>query len=126
MDLFDHWVRPELLVRWWPREAKVDPRVGGPYQFSWPEQNWHLRGTYTSFEPGRRLAFTWAWDHDVGKFSDLQVDLVFQEIEGGTRLTITHGPWGPESESQVERQGVIEGWIHFGMRLSGLRTGTAN
>jgi uncharacterized protein YndB with AHSA1/START domain len=124
-ELFDHWVRPELLVLWWPREAVVDPRVGGEYKFNWPEQNWVLTGTYTAFEPGEHLGFTWAWNHDVDKVGVTQVDVAFEEIEGGSRMTITHGPWNESKDAQDDRQGVREGWIHFGMRLAGLRSGEA-
>lgn len=125
-ELFDYWVKPELITQWWPREATIDPRVGGAYSFSWPEQDWHLRGTYSAFEPGKTLAFTWSWDHDRNKFSPTQVVLAFEEAEGGgTQLTVDHGPWDETEEAQTERKGVIEGWIHFGMRLAGLRTGDA-
>ena len=123
-DLFDYWVQPELLVQWWPREAEVDPKVGGRYTFRWPEQDWVLSGTYTSFEPGAKLGFTWAWNHDLNK-SPTQVDLTFEEIDAGTRLTIDHGAWDDSQEAQDERKGVIEGWIHFGMRLAGLHRGEA-
>jgi uncharacterized protein YndB with AHSA1/START domain len=123
-ELFDYWVKPELVVQWWPREAIIDPKVGGAYAFSWPEQTWHLRGTYTAFEPGKHLGFTWSWDHDRNS-APLQVDLTFEETENGTKLTVDHGKWDDTPEAQDERKGVIEGWIHFGMRLAGLRTGDA-
>lgn len=124
-DLFDHWVQPELLTKWWPREAKVDPRVGGEYVFAWPDQNWRLSGVYTAFEPGKHLGFTWKWDHDVDQQTPLQVDLVFEEVDDGTVLTVDHGRWGDTPAEQDERKGVIEGWIHFGMRLAGLHQGEA-
>src|SRR5579862_2107226 len=124
-ELFDHWVRPELLIKWWPRGAQVDPRVGGHYTLTWPDQNWVLQGDYTAFEPGRNLGFTWAWNHDQGKFGQTTVNLKFEPIEGGTRLTIDHEPWDQSAEAQNERLAVIEGWIHFGMRLAGLHSGEA-
>lgn len=124
-ELFDYWVKPDLLVKWWPREATVDPRMGGHYSYVWPEQNWVLQGDFTIFEPGSRLGFTWSWNHDMGKFGKTQVDLTFEAIDGGTRLNVQHGPWDSSEEAQTERQGVIEGWIHFGMRLAGLGTGEA-
>ncbi len=124
-ELFDYWVDSSLLVRWWPAEATVEPRVGGSYALSWPQQGWHLRGSYTAFEAGRHLGFTWAWDHDAPGTNPTQVDLTFEETDEGTRLTIDHGPWPNTEEAQTERSAVIEGWIHFGMRLAGLRTGAA-
>lgn len=120
-ELFDYWTRSDLLVEWWPGVATVEPRVDGIYRFSWPGRDWHITGSYTRFVPRVALGFTWAWDHDVGKLVPKHVDLMFKEIEGGTRLTLEHGPWEETEEAQIERQAVLEGWIHFGMRLAGLR-----
>lgn len=122
-ELFDHWVQPDLLVKWWPRQAEVDPRDGGIYRFSWPDQNWILSGKYTTFDPGVALGFTWAWNFDVAGAQPLQVDLAFEATEHGTKLTIEHGAWTQDNAAQEERQGVLEGWIHFGMRLAGLHRG---
>jgi uncharacterized protein YndB with AHSA1/START domain len=124
-ELFDHWVVPELVVQWWPQEATVEPRVGGAYRLEWPEKNWVLSGFYTAFDPGRKLGFTWSWNHDVGGGAPLQVDVAFEPAEKGSRMTITHGPWGLDEASQTEREGVKEGWIHFAMRLAMLRPGEA-
>jgi uncharacterized protein YndB with AHSA1/START domain len=125
-ELFDFFVKPDLVVQWWPREAIVDPRLGGTYEFSWPQQEWHLHGEYTSFEPGKELGFTWSWDHDRTKYEPQQVDITFSPMEdGGSQMTIVHGPWMDTESEQTDRQGVVEGWIHFGMRLAGLREGEA-
>ncbi|HVT14336.1 MAG TPA: SRPBCC domain-containing protein [Fimbriimonadaceae bacterium] len=124
-ELFDHWVKPELLVKWWPREAEVDPRVGGAYKFSWPDQNWRLEGVYTAFEPGASLGFTWAWNFDAPEAEPLQVRLAFAPSEHGTTLTLEHRSWDQTDAAQQERQGILEGWIHFGMRLAGLHRGDA-
>lgn len=123
-ELFDYFVQPELLVKWWPREARLEPRVGGAYDFRWPEQKWQLTGKYTVFEPGQRLGFTWKWTHEpdtkevLAEFSP--------SPEGGAHLVITHSSWTQEQEAQEDRQGVVEGWIHFGMRLAGQRRGQAS
>src|SRR5579862_2000976 len=120
--LFDHFTQPDLLVKWWPKEAEVDLRVGGKFVLSWPNQDWHMRGEYLAVEPGKHLAFTWAWDHGLKGYDPLRVDLWFEHIHNvGTRLGIYHGPFG--EEDQEARQGIIEGWIHFCMLLGGLTAG---
>jgi uncharacterized protein YndB with AHSA1/START domain len=119
-ELFNHWVDPVLLVLWWPQVASVDPREGGAYRFEWPERGYDLSGTFTSFEPARHLGMTWSWSHEPAG-QPLQVDVYFEPLQEGTRLGIYHGSFGPE-EAEA-RQGVAEGWIHFGMLLAGLRTG---
>ncbi len=119
--LFAYWTEPELLRRWWPPEAEVDQMVGGQYHFSWPTMDWHLRGTYSAFEPARRLAFDWNWDHD--DLPPRQVDLLFEPSPlGGTRLTLTHGAYGDSVREQEDRQGHIDGWSTF---LPQLQTATA-
>lgn len=117
--LYDYWIQPDLLCRWWPPAAELDPRVDGAYHLSWPTMHWHLRGYYTAVESGRRLAFTWKWDHDPELAPIRQVIIAFEaRPTGGTRLTITHGPYSDSGEDQKERAGHLEGWTHF---LGGLQ-----
>ena len=117
--VWEHWTRPELLVRWWPREAETDVREGGAYHLGWPEQGWHLRGHYTAVEPGRLLAFTCAWDGELERTGPKHVTLRFEplpdagESDGGTRLILTHGTYAGTPEDREARQGHLDGWRHF-------------
>lgn len=126
MDLYAFFTEPGRVVEWWPHTAEMSVEVGGEYHFAWPDNDWHLRGTYTALDPGKHLAFTWHWDHEpsaiVRKTVDVWIDPLY---ENGSRLAIHHGPFGETPEEQGDRQGIIEGWIHFGMRLAGLREGRA-
>lgn len=114
--LFAYWTTPALLQQWWPREATTEPRPGGEYDFAWPELGWRLRGRYTAFSPGERLAFTWQWDHEAAHHSEVAVTFA-PRADGGTTLTLTHGPYTDTPESREERQGHLEGWSHFLTRL---------
>lgn len=99
--LFRYWTEPTLLQQWWPQEAELQPQAGGVNHFSWPQMNWHLRGTYTLFEPAKRLSFTWRWDHDPPEATTREVKLVFEPIAaGGTRLLLTHGQYEDTPEDQ--------------------------
>lgn len=123
-EVFDLFTDPDRLVEWWPAEASVDLRLGGAFRFSWPQNDWHLRGEYTAVDPGRHLGFTWSWDHEPSHFPAKQVDIWFEPVhQGGTRVAIYHGPFDFSESDQQARQGIVEGWIHFGMRLAGLRPG---
>jgi uncharacterized protein YndB with AHSA1/START domain len=62
--LFDYWTSADLLEKWWPPAAELQPALGGTYHFSWPKQDWHLRGKFTMFDRGKTLGFTWKWDHE--------------------------------------------------------------
>lgn len=121
-EVFELWTVPEKLKLWWPPEATVDLRPGGTYQFSWPKQGWTLRGTYTSLDPGRSLAFSWTWDHE--KADTKQVTVRLSEIQdGGTEVQLEHGPYEAVPADEELRQSHREGWTHFLGRLVALPTG---
>ncbi len=122
-ELFDHWVLPDLLTLWWPQIADNEPHEGGSYRFSWPDQNWYLQGSYTVFQRGEHLRFSWKWNHEPEVDEPIWVDVCFMAIDHGTRMSIFHGPYSDSEKDQVSHQGILEGWIHFGSRLAGLRVG---
>ena len=123
-ELFAMWVVPDFLKRWWPEVAEVRSGLGGHYKFSWPGHNWVLQGDYTAWEPGSRLGFTWKWNFDPEDMPEMQVEVLFRpREEGGTELVIMHAPYSDSAEDQTARNGHREGWMHFCMRLAGLREG---
>lgn len=122
-ELFDHFVTPSLLVQWWPTEATVNPGRGGNYEMRWPDMGWVLKGTYKEFDSGDRLVFSWSWNHEPN-MPEREVTLDFEpSTEGGAVLTVTHGFYGDSDVEQKDRQGHLEGWMHFLMLLAGLRKG---
>jgi uncharacterized protein YndB with AHSA1/START domain len=118
-QLYDHFIRTELLQRWWPPTAVVDAQVGGKYRLSWPEMGWHLYGEYTRLEPGKHLAFTWKWEHNPD-MPTRQVEIAFEPHEAGSLLTLTHGVYGDNARDREDRQHHVEGWSHFLARLQAL------
>lgn len=115
--LFQYWVEPNLLAEWWAPGAEVDLRVGGSYTLSWPAMGWCLRGRYMAVEPGARLAFTWAWDHEPD-LPERSVDVRFAADAAGTVMTIEQGIYRDLPEDLADRQSHLEGWLHFGERLA--------
>jgi uncharacterized protein YndB with AHSA1/START domain len=109
--LFDYWITSQLLTQWWPPEAEIEPCIYGSYHYFWPQMQWHLRGHFTDFEVGRKLAFTWQWDHYL-QTTHVIVDFA-SLADNGTKLTVTHGDYSESSEDQEARQGHIEGWLYF-------------
>lgn len=98
--VFDAWVKPELLVRWWgpdgfdvPEHA-LDVRQGGHWRtiMRSPEGALHtVSGVYRAIEPPRRLVFTWGW-HDGAtgaRGHETEVTVTFHAAPGGTRLVLT-------------------------------------
>jgi uncharacterized protein YndB with AHSA1/START domain len=125
-QVFDAFTKPELIIKWWPEAAEIDLRPGGKYCLQWPQKDWNLRGEYVDIEPGKHLSFTWTWDHETSpepQTVHLWLDCIH---EVGTRLAIFHGPFVLTDEDQASRQGVVEGWMHFCMRLAGLVDGATS
>lgn len=118
-QLFDYWTQPALLQQWWPQKAELQPEVDGIYHLSWPQMNWHLRGRYTFFKPGKMLAFTWKWDHDAPDAVEREVSITFEPlVHGGTSLMLTHGVYAnTEEEQELRVEHHLAGWMHFLPRL---------
>lgn len=112
--VFDYWVQPDLLVKWWPHEANTEPKSGGSYLLEWPRtiHPRRLRGTYTAFEPGHKLAFTWKWDHEPD-LPERLVTVTFAPLDGITIVTVEHGTYSDSEADQTDRQGHIDGWNYF-------------
>jgi uncharacterized protein YndB with AHSA1/START domain len=116
LGLFAYWTRPDLLRQWWPPQAEVEPRADGAYHYWWPERGDHLRGAFAAFEPGRKLAFTWRWDHEPLEAPTHTVTITFtpdSRDDECVALTLRHEPYGKTPEEQDARRGHLEGWTFF-------------
>lgn len=108
--VFDLFTTEEGLVRWMAKEASVDLRLGGAWR--WVHDNGDASaGEYLEIEPPTRLAFTYGWES--GPFEDVapgstRVDVTFESIEIGTRVTIAHA-----GLSIAHRERHAAGWGHF-------------
>lgn len=120
--LFEYWTKPDRIVKWWPTDAEIEPKLGGAYHLSWPQMNWHLRGHYMVFEPGKALTFTWRWDHDLDNSAGSEVTVTFELLpNGGTRMTIIQSPYSDSAEDQEMRiEHHLAGWEHFIRKLQTL------
>ena len=110
--LFDFWIQPDLLKKWWPPEVEIEPLLGGRYHFSWPKQSWHLRGKITEFEMAKRLGLTWRWDHEPQDVTEVRV-LFSPGNHGGTELVLHQGTYALNEDGKRIRDGHVEGWLYF-------------
>ncbi len=108
--VYEHFVDPELLVRWWPTEAHTDPQVDGEYRMFWEGPGVTLRGRYRKVVPGKQLAFSWKWDHE--DLPPRLVDVIFKASPRGCVVSVTH-----DAGSDDEASDYTNGWIHFLGRL---------
>ena len=115
-EVFDWFVDPTMLSTWWPSEASTDPVVGGSYRLHWSGPDVTLRGQYVAVESGRRLEFTWSWDHD--DLPPRTVVVGFSSSPRGTLVTVDH-----EAETDGEGVDYVDGWTHFLGRLDARLSG---
>jgi uncharacterized protein YndB with AHSA1/START domain len=117
--MYRHWTDAEKLILWWPQEADVEARKGGKYHLVWKQPEWRMRGEIRDLEESKRLVFSWKWDH-LPDLPELEVTVELEEIEGGCRVRITHGPYEESERDRKERAGHLEGWKFFGAKLRAL------
>lgn len=109
--VFDHFVRPELLVRWMGDYARLDAVDGGV--FSVDINGVLIRGHFVRVERPRMLEIAWG---EAGN-----------EImpPGATRLRVTFEARGASTHVELEHSGLAPaeakkhaiGWPHFIERL---------
>jgi uncharacterized protein YndB with AHSA1/START domain len=114
--LFDYFVRPALVTRWWAPVVDIHARQGGMFHYRWPDLNLDLRGQYTFVERGTKLAFTWKWDHEVR--TPRSVVITFQPFADGAMLTVQHMPY--TASEQQERRLHAEAWQYYLKQLQDL------
>ncbi len=108
--LFSYWTEPAKLTQWWPEDATLEAVRGGEYRYSFPKVDRTLTGTFTEVVRGKRLAFSWTWEHEN---YEQQVVVDLERRDEDTLLTVTHGPYSAKGD---EAEG-LEGWTHFLGRL---------
>jgi uncharacterized protein YndB with AHSA1/START domain len=112
---------------WWgprgfhtPRESiDADLEIGGYYracmiQGNTGQEHW-WSGVHTDVEPPNLLVFTHAWDRPDGtRGFETEVTFELVEIDGGTRMTFTQGPF----DTLDNRDGHGVGWRESFDRLA--------
>jgi uncharacterized protein YndB with AHSA1/START domain len=100
-DLAFHVFTAEI-GRWWPMAThsvggedtvgvSIDGRVGGIVAEATRDGARHVWGTVLLWDPPRRAVFTWHPGHPADDPTELEV--VFEPVEGGTRLVLEHRGW---------------------------------
>jgi uncharacterized protein YndB with AHSA1/START domain len=115
--LFNYWIKPELLHKWWSGDIQVIARLGGGFCLPWLETHQSVMGTYTYFEHGKRLAFTWHWSHEWNP-PRRSIALGFRpSTKGGASLMLMAGLYDRSAESRKQRRDHMDCWAYFLTRL---------
>jgi uncharacterized protein YndB with AHSA1/START domain len=110
-QVFEYFVRPELLVRWMGDVARLDAVEGGT--FSVDINGVLIRGHFVRLEPPRLIEIAW------GEAGNTAMP------PGATRLRVTLEALGTGTRVQLEHSGLVPseapkhamGWPHFVARL---------
>lgn len=94
VEAFRAFTHPTALRDWLCQAAEVEARPGGHLYLAWADGH-SARGTFTTVEPGKRLAFS--WDHDAHGGAT-HVEVKFAAAKAGTRVTVKHSGLGKASE----------------------------
>lgn len=108
------------LAAWWPvathsltrraaSRCRLDAEPGGALDEITPEGARHRWGTVEAVESGRRLRFSW---HPGREAQSAQwVDVRFEPVPAGCRVTLTHGGWEALGEiAPILRREYAAGW----------------
>jgi uncharacterized protein YndB with AHSA1/START domain len=121
--VFELFVDPAQLVRWWPDAARIEPRLGGRIELEF-EGRGDVAGEITRFEPPHGLAFTWV--RGVAPDVTTYVDVTISDLgEGRTRVELVHSGWEAVPADQVAEWRALHdaGWRFFLGCLAGLAEG---
>lgn len=123
--VFELFVDPDKLVRWWPDAARLEPRVGGLIALEF-EGRGDVRGEITRFEPPSALAFTWV--RGIAPQVTTHVEVTISDNgSGGARVELVHSGWEAVPAEWVEEWRALHeaGWRFFLRCLSDLAEGRA-
>ena len=107
------------MASWWPLATHsvggddavgetVDGRVGGQITEHLRDGSTSVWGTITAWEPPGHLAFSWHAGSDPTEPTHVEVS--FEAVDGGTRLTLVHTGWERRHDGDRMRGSYDSGW----------------
>ena len=118
-EVWRAWTDQAELATWFGRDARVELRVGGPYEILFLMDNPPgLQGgegnIVQSFTPEQSIDFTWNAPPDFGPLRDVRTHVHIEIIESGseTIVTLTHDHWGGGPDWAPIRTYFDRAWDH--------------
>jgi uncharacterized protein YndB with AHSA1/START domain len=124
--LFEAWTQPEHVRHWWGCDGsslsvcEIDLRVGGTWKIvmRMPDGSDHpFRGVYREIARGEHLVYTECYDVPQIGSPEWLTTVIFEEVEGGTRLTHTIRHSSREARDGHLQAGMEAGSIQMLRRL---------
>ena len=112
--VFDAFTKSDQMKKWWGPEgmtcpkAEIDLRPGGRYETLMQAPDCttrYVRGTFTEIEPGKKVAYTWAWYTDDKPGNETRVAVAFTEKDGGTEVHLHHEGFANQEECDQHNWG---------------------
>jgi uncharacterized protein YndB with AHSA1/START domain len=133
-EVWKYWTEPELVKRWWGPKIftcpviKIDFHVGGTILSCMrgspapgaPVQDFWSTGTYKVIIPMKKIVVTDSFADEKGNVVpsshygmegfplEMLVTFEFEEVDGKTRMTLTHS--GLMNVDEKMREGMDQGW----------------
>lgn len=85
-SIYDAWLDSEGHSRMTGSPAQVTAHVGGSFD-AW---DGYISGKNLQLEPGKRIVQSWRGSSYKDSDGDSQIDVSFEPVEGGTKITLTH------------------------------------
>lgn len=118
----------DRIADWWPlathsvngeraMTVQIEGRVGGHIKEISNDATEDVWGTLTSWDPPRRLAFTWHPGQPEGQATT--VELTFRASGDSTVVTLIHSGWAHRADGAAARQSYDSGWATVLNRFAG-------
>jgi uncharacterized protein YndB with AHSA1/START domain len=132
--VFDAWTKPEIVAQWWGPAGfttpvcEIDARSGGVLRIHMrgPDGTiYPMTGRFVEFYPPYRFHFTSSpLDKDGNPLFDLWNSVFFEEVEGGTQVTLDVHVTMMTREAPQYLKGMTIGWTQTLDRLGKLLSST--
>ncbi len=104
--VYEAWLSSDEHTAFTGGEAEVDPRVGGKFT-AW---DGYIEGVTVELEPHRRIVQTWRTSDFPDGSADSTLEVLLEETEDGTRLTLVHANL-PDGQGDDYRQGWVDSYF---------------
>lgn len=105
-EAFRAFTHATALRDWLCQAAQTDARPGGRL-YLWWDDGYAVSGSFTKFEPGKRLVFAW---HSPQEPGPLTVQATFKEKAGGTLVTVTQSGFGAGAKWKASLANLQAAW----------------
>jgi uncharacterized protein YndB with AHSA1/START domain len=84
--IYDAWLNSDGHTKMTGSPAHATASVGDPFD-AW---DGYISGKNLELEPGRRIVQSWRGSSYKESDGDSQIEVSFEPVEGGTKITLTH------------------------------------